>query len=403
MDLAIGDPVVQVGVVLLTALLVHVVLGRLGLPVLLGLLVAGMLLGPGGVDMVPPYPIVEPLGEIGLLFVMFTAGLEIDLKVVARNRRPTVLFGLLSFACTALPAFGVALLLGFTVPAAVLLGALISSHTLVAYPMLMRLGLQHRLPVMAVVGGTLLTDTLALVLLALVLGPEFAETIPFGWAIPVVLLALLAAAALWGVPRLAAAALGRPTASRAERSLFAMVVLLGLATATEAIGTEGILGAFLAGITLNRALAEREELREHVEFLGRAFFVPFFFFWTGTLLELAVFLEWPGVWSLAALLLALVVVGKGAAGWFAGAVFGYTRRERVLMGALTAPQAAATLAVAITAHDAGLFTDEIVDAVVVVIFLTCLAGPILTQRIGRRLARDGSGGGPPQGRAPGGA
>lgn len=387
-ELPLRDPVLQVTVVVLAALLVQVLLTRAHLPGLLGLLVLGMLLGPGGGGVLAEEPIVEPLGEIGLLFVMFIAGLEIDLEVVSRHRRETILFGLLSFGCTAVPAFAVGLWMGFTPPAALLLGALISSHTLLAYPVLMRLRLLNRLPVMAAIGGTLLTDTLALLVLAAVLGPEWTEAIPLGWLLPIALLVALSVAALWGIPRLARAFLARTWVSRPERALFSLSVLLVLAALADLIGTEGILGAFLAGVCLNRALARRESLREHVEFLGRVLFLPFFFLWTGTLLELGVFTGWPGVWPIAGALVGLVVIGKGLAAWLTGAFFAYPSRDRLLMLGLTVPQAAATLAIAITARRAGLFDEALVDAVIIVIFVTCLAGPIFTDRVGRGFAAE---------------
>jgi Kef-type K+ transport system membrane component KefB len=384
------DGVLQVGLVVLVALLSHVLLGRLHVPVLLGLLLAGLLLGPAGAGIVPTEPVVEPLGEIGLLFVMFIAGLEIDLDAVNRHRRDTLLLGALSVVCTGLPAAAVGLLLlGMDLPAAALLGALISSHTLLALPLLQRLGLVRRLPVVAVIGGTLVTDTLALLVLAVVLGPDLLpDDVPFGWAVPLVLLGVLAVVAMTVLPRLAGKFLERERGTRVDRAMFAVVVLLGMAAAAELIGTEPILGAFLAGIALNRALARREVLREHVEFLGRVLLVPFFFFWTGTLLELDVVLDWPGVWPLAGLLLLLVLAGKTAAAWATGAVAGYDGRWRVLMASLTVPQAAATLAVAITGAQAGVLEDDIVDAVVLVILVTCVLGPLVTQATGRRLAAE---------------
>jgi Kef-type K+ transport system membrane component KefB len=391
LELPIRDPILQFTLLITAALVVQLALRRIGLPGLIGLLLVGMLAGPGGLAIVPREPVVELLGEIGLIFVMFIAGFEIDLRVVSRHRRETIVFGLLAFACTGLPAAGAGLLLGFSPAASVLLGALVSSHTLLAYPVLLRLGLLKRLSVMTAVGGTLLTDTLALVVLALVVTPSLGEDLPLGWLVPLLLLGLLAAATLWGVPRLARFFFSRSWTSRVDKALFAMAVLLLLAAATELIGTEAILGAFLAGIALNRALAAREVLREHLEFVGRMLLIPFFFVWTGTLLELDVLVDIPGVWGLAALLLGLVIAGKVAASWITGSLYGYPRLDRWLMVGLTIPQAAATLAITVTAREAGLFGEEVVDAVIIVILVSCLAGSVLSDRIGRRLQSEAAG------------
>jgi Kef-type K+ transport system membrane component KefB len=385
----IENPVLQFTLLITAALVVQLALRAVGLPGLLGLLLVGVVAGPGGLDVVPIEPVVELLGEIGLIFVMFVAGFEIDLRVVSRHRIETGAFGLLAFGLTGVPAA----LIGFAIldmepAAAILLGALVSSHTLLAYPILLRLKLLDRLPVMTAVGGTLVTDSLALLVLAVVITPPLGEGIPFGWALPLVLLALLATVSLWGIPRLAGIFFERPWTTRVDRALFAVTVLLLLAAATELIGTEAILGAFLAGVALNRALAHNEVLREHLEFAGRLLLIPFFFVWTGMLLEVEVLLDWPGVWGLAGLLLALVVVGKVAASWIIGSLYGYPRLDRLLMVGLTIPQAAATLAITVTAREAGLFGEEIVDAIIIVIFVSCLLGTLISARVGRRLASD---------------
>jgi len=281
--------------------------------------------------------------------------------------------------------------LGFDLAAAVLLGALISSHTLLVYPIIERLGLLRRVPVVAAIGGTLLTDTLALVLLAVVISTM--EPGALGWLPPLALLAVIAAASLWGLPRLGRFVFRQPSVSSAEKALFALVVLLVLSSATALTGTDEVLGAFVAGVSLNGALARREELREHIEFVGRMLFIPFFFVYTGMLLELGQILR-PGLLLVAGLLLALLVVGKGVAAWGVGALHGYSRASRLLMVGMTTPQAAATLAITITASEAGILDDHVVDAVVLLIFVTCLVGPLVTSFTGERVRKERGEGGP---------
>jgi Kef-type K+ transport system membrane component KefB len=381
--LPIEDPVLQFTLLVLAALVVQLTVERAHLPGLLGLLLLGMALGPGGLEVLPREPVVDFLGHIGLVYVMFLAGLEIDLDVAEAHAGEAVGFGLLAFATSLVPTAVVAyFLLDFELAASILLGALISSHTLLAYPIVEKLGLLGRVPVVVAIGGTLVTDTLALVLLAVVVataGPD-----PWGWVTPLALLVVISAAALWSVPRLSRAFFRRQRPSRAEKALFVLAVVLVLSSATEVIGTDEVLGAFLAGVALNRALAQREELREHIEFVGRMLFIPFFFIYTGMLLELDQLLQ-PGIFLLTALLLAFVVGGKGVAAWVVGALNGYSRRDRLLMVGLTTPQAAATLAITITGREAGILPDTVVDAVVLLIFITSLAGPVLAARVGERI------------------
>jgi Kef-type K+ transport system membrane component KefB len=384
---ALQDPVLQFTVLVLAALVMQLTVERVRLPGLIGLIAFGMVLGPGGTGVLPEEPIVSMLGHIGLIYVMFIAGLEIDLDLVGEHRREAAAFGGISFAATALPAFGGALLLGFDVMAAVLLGTLVASHTLLAHPILMNLGLVRRLPVVTAVGGTLITDTLALVVLAVVVSLHGPADGPLSWLLPLAGLALIAAVAWWGVPRLSQILFASPRLTRPERALFALAVLMVLATAAELTGTDKILGAFIAGICLNRALGRHERLREHIEFVGRMLFIPFFFIWTGTLLEFAAFTGSSMVWLVSGLLLGAVLAGKTAAAWIVGALFDYRHRARWLMAGMTFPQAAATLAIAITAEELGILDDTVIDGVIIVIVVTCVLGPVMTSWTGRRIAR----------------
>ena len=382
----ITDPVLQFTFLITAALLVQLTVERFHLPGLIGLLAIGMLIGPGGAGVLPHGQIVEMLGEVGLIYVMFLAGVEIDLDVARAQPERTATFGLMSFGFTLVLGLSLGLAMEYGFAAALLLGALISSHTLITYPLIERLNLQGRPSVVTAISGTLVTDTLALLLLAMVMQTAGAAGggIMQG-LLPLVLLAALIAAALLSVPPISRYFFSRAWITQAEKALYVLVVLMLLATVAEVIGTEAILGAFLAGIALNQVLGKRDYLHEHIEFVGQLLFIPFFFISTGMLLELEVFFGAPSVWLMALILLGAVLVGKSAAAWLAGTRYGYSLRERFLMTSLTIPQAAATLAIAITANQAGFLDDHVVDAVIILIFLTCLAGALLTSHTGSRL------------------
>ena len=386
-DIPFTDPVVQLTVVLATVLLVQFVMRRLNLPGLVGVLIAGMIMGPGGLHLLPREPVVDLLGSVGLIYVIFMAGLEIDMAIARRHKRESISLGIASFTVPLVLATITGLFMGWNWPAALLLGTLISSHTLLAYPIVQRLGLLRRRSVVAAVGGTLLTDTLALVLLAIVIQTQTESPGHLGAFGPLVLLILLVTLSLLVVPRATRWVL-RTRATRAEKALYVLVVLLVLSSAAELIGTEKILGAFLAGVCFNQVLSNRDVLREHVEFVGRMLFIPIFFISTGMLLDLSIFTQQWQVWALAGVLVALVLAGKIIAAWIVGQQFGYGRDDRVLMTSLTLPQAAATLAVTMTAYRAGIFEEMVLDAVIVLIFITCLLGPLVTQQSGQRLSNE---------------
>lgn len=268
----------------------------------------GILLGPGGLAILPEEPVVELLGSVGLLFIMFLAGLEVDLQVVRRHKREAVSFGLLSFFLTATIVACLAYLAGFDWSGLLLLAAAVSSHTLLSYPMIERFGLAGHRPLVTAVGGTLLTDTLALILLVVVTRGAGAGAEGSGseWYWPLLLLAGLVAVSVALLPRMGRFILFESKARQEERALALLGILLLLSVTADAIGTEDILGAFLAGVCLNRVVQGREDLREHFGFAGRMLFMPFFFIETGMWLELDVLFGSATIWGSALALVAAV-------------------------------------------------------------------------------------------------
>lgn len=385
-DLPLEDVIVQFTVVVLAALVVRLGFERTRVPGLIGLILLGMAIGPGGLNVLPQEPVVELLGSIGLLYIMFIAGAEIDLELVRDHKREAVSFGAMAFVFSFAPAYGVALLFGLETAGALLLAAALSSHTLVAYPIISRFGLAGRQPIVAATGGTLLTDTASLLVLVIVIRTTGGDG-GWSWLIPIGLLAVLSATALLVVPRIARVVLAAELNTQAEKALFLLAILLVLSALAEGIGTEDILGAFLAGICLNRALKHREVLTEHLQFVGQMLFVPFFFVEIGMRLELDALTE-PGTWLLALGLVAVVILSKGAAAAMASRFFGYTKAEGLAVASLSFPQAAATLAVVVIGMELDLFDADTADAIIIVIFLTCLIGPLLTRYAAKRMTKN---------------
>lgn len=247
----IEDVILQFAVVVAAALMVQLLFELTRVPGLIGLILLGMAVGPGGIGLLPQEPVVELFGSIGLLYIMFIAGAEIDLDLVRDRKREAASFGAMAFLLSFAPVFGIGLLFGLDVWGALLLGAALSSHTLVAYPIINRFGLTGRRPIVAATGGTLLTDTASLLVLVVVTQLAGGEG-GFGWALPILLLAVLSGLALLVVPRMGRAVLTTERHTLPERALFLLAILLLLAVVADLIGTEDILGAFLAGVCLNR-------------------------------------------------------------------------------------------------------------------------------------------------------
>jgi len=379
---ATSGPVFEFLVLFGVILLGPLVVSRLGLPGVIGLVVGGFLIGSHGLGLIHAgNQTVPELGQLGLLYLMFVAGLELDLQVLAEYRRAAVGLGLLAFAIPGAMGIGVGILLGWSTPATCLLAALLASHTLIVYPTLRDAGLAGNRAVATAVGATVLTDTLALVVLAIVAGSQTDS------GSPALILAKLAAgfaalavAGIFAVPRLVELALRQWGADGVVRWLVMLVALLAMAFIAQLFGIEGIVGAFFAGLALNRLVPNEGPSMERVEFFGAAVAVPVFLVSIGLLLDPSVMFTGKAL-ELAAYICFAALAGKAIACWAAGAWLGFSRPERAAMYVLTVPQAAATLAVTLIGFEIGLFGTTVVNAVLVLILVSIVVAALLTEKV----------------------
>jgi Kef-type K+ transport system membrane component KefB len=386
--LPITEPVSFFALMLGIILLVPLLFERIRLPGLVGLLVAGVLIGPNGLHIVNRSNSVVLLATIGLLYVMFIAGLEIDLGQFKRYRHRSILLGLLSFAIPQALGTMAGLWFGFGWMGAILLGSVLASHTLLAYPLVSRMGLSKRLSITTAVGGTILTDLLALLVLAVVAGGAHGSLDGWFWGKLLASLTVYTVGVVWVVPRLARSFFKNVGAQREREYVFVLGVMFAAAFLARVAGVEPIIGAFLAGLTLNRFLPEHSPLLQRVQFVGNALFIPFFLLATGMLVDPRVFMGDASAWVMAGAMTAIVLLGKFGSSWLTGAWYGYTHAERMTMFGLTVPQAAATLAATLTGHKLGLFSMETVNGVILMILVTCIIGPAVVQQFGRQMAAD---------------
>jgi Kef-type K+ transport system membrane component KefB/nucleotide-binding universal stress UspA family protein len=384
--LPITDPVLIVAIAMAIFLVAPPVFERMRVPGIIGLIVAGAVVGPTGLGVLARDATIVLLGTVGILYLVFLAGLELDLHRFARYRRGSIIFGLISFGIPMLLGTVVMPLLGFDWSAALLIGSIIGSHTLLAYPIVSRLGLVKNAAVTTVVGGTLVTDTLALTVLAVIAG-SIGGALSVGFFVQLFgVLGLYAALILLGVPRLGRWFFRNTSGNAAAEFVFLMTVLFASAWLAELAGAQPIIGAFLAGLTLNRLILNEGPLMNRVRFVGSALFIPFFLLSVGMLVDPRVLVGSAEVWIVAITLILMVHAGKFLASVLAARILGYTRDEMVVMFGLSVPQAAATLAVTFVGLEIGLFGDTVVNAVIVMILVTGLVGPSLVERFGRTVA-----------------
>jgi Kef-type K+ transport system membrane component KefB/nucleotide-binding universal stress UspA family protein len=373
--------------VIVAAILVAPMLARLvRLPEIVIVVVVGFAVGPTGLGLLERAGVVETLGTVGLLYLMFVAGLELDLDDFMDNRRDSVGFGAATFAVPMALGTLTALALGYDLLAALLLGSCWASHTLVTYPVFQRVGTVGNRAVATSVGATIITDTAALLVLAVVARAHQGELTIVFWATLLPSLVLLTAAVLTGLPRVTRWFFSGWGQDRSLRFLFVLVSLFVVASLFELIGIEAIVGAFLAGLALNRSVPNGGLLMERIDFLGRTLLIPLFLLATGMLIDLQVLTE-PRTLLVGSAFTAVALIAKLLAAMGTGRLLRYSGPEIGAMFSLSAAQAAATLAAIVVGLNVGLLDESTVNAVMMVILITCLVAPAAATRYAPRLPR----------------
>ncbi|MEZ5373638.1 MAG: cation:proton antiporter [Microthrixaceae bacterium] len=351
-------------------------IGKLRMPGIVGLVLGGAVIGPQALGLVGEGQL-DGVGDIGLLYLMFMAGLELDLLQLKQHQKAALRFGLLTFAFPFLIGWVGAALSGQERASAILLGSIWASHTLVSLPEVKRAGLMGNRAVAICVSATALTDTLALVVLAVV--TSGAADDPGGR--PMLMLAIglvvLAAYTLWLIPLVGGHVFRVVAHERGVRFVFLLAAFSSSALIAGAFGIEGLVGAFLAGMGANRLVPAGGRLMEHTEFMGEAFFIPAFLVFVGTQLDLAA-LGSVETLSLAAAYVTIVVVGKGLAAVVTGRLERLGWAEVGLVTGLSSGQAAATLAATLVGQSVGLFDQNVVNGVLVAVLAVILISSLTT-------------------------
>ncbi|HEX2205839.1 MAG TPA: cation:proton antiporter, partial [Longimicrobium sp.] len=382
--LPLADPVLIVAVAMAVFLVVPLLFERFGVPGIIGLIVAGAALGPHGFGILERDRTIVLLGTVGLLYLMLMVGLELDLHDFARYRTRSIVFGLASALIPGVVGTAAALALGYSTASALLVGSAFASHTLLAYPIASRLGIVRNQAVTITLGGTILAEILALVLLAIVVEARGRTLGPAFWAGLAVPFGVYVAAVLFILPRLGRWFFRNSSEGETE-FVFVLTALFAVSYLAHFGRVEPLIGALLAGLALNRLIPEQSALMNRVHFVGNAVFIPFFLLSVGMVVDVRA-LDTLRAWTVAVALALLVIAAKWAAAKATEKAFGWTADEGWVVFGLSVPHAAGTLAIVLVGFDAGLLDQAEVNGVVVMILATCLAGPWAVQRFGRRVA-----------------
>lgn len=391
--LPVTDPTWIFFLVLGIILLAPLLLGRLRIPHIIGMILAGVLIGPHGFHILDRDSSFELFGKVGLYYIMFLASLEMDMQDMKRTRGQSLMLGLTAFVFPlAMGIVSNVLLLKYSLVTSVLLASMYASHTLIAYPIVIRYGVSRQRSVTIAVGGTIVTDTLTLLVLAVIGGMFKEEAVGYWfWCLLVLKVMLLAAVIIVLFPRLGRWFFRRYNDGVVQYIFVLALVFLG-AGLMELVGMEGILGAFLVGLVLNRLIPHSSPLMTHLEFVGNALFIPYFLIGVGMIIDVRVLLGGGEAIKVAAVMIAMALSGKWIASWVTQKIYGMTALERDLMYGLSNAQAAATLAAVLVGYNiilpdgSRLLNEDVLNGTVVLILVTCVVSSFITEHAARKMA-----------------
>lgn len=398
--LPLEDPILKSMLVLGIILLAPLLLNKLKIPRLLGLIIAGAVIGPNGLNLILRDSSMELFGMAGILYIMFLSGLELDMKDFKKNSYRSAVFGLYTFCIPLL--FGILAgyyLLGFSIYSSILLAGLFASQTLIAYPIVSKLGIARDKAVTIAVGGTVITDTLALLLLTVVVGIATGVVDDTFWyRLSGSVIACIAVIVL--LFPIVARRFFKWCSDSVSQYIFVLVMVFVGAWLSHLAGLEPIIGAFLAGLALNRLIPKTSALMNRVVFVGNALLIPFFLIGVGMLIDYrAFFRDWESI-KVAAVMIVLVTVAKFIAAYLTQKSFRLSKDQRTLIFGLSSAHVAATLAAVMvgynvitgyaeTGEPVRLLNESVLNGTILMILFTCIVSTFATQVGAHNIAMKG--------------
>ncbi|MFZ4454973.1 MAG: cation:proton antiporter [Bacteroidales bacterium] len=386
--LPIVNPTLIFSIVLAIILFAPLLLNKIRIPHIVGLIIAGVLIGPHGFGIVLSDRSFEIFGRVGLLYLMFLASLEMNLMDFRENKTRGIVFGLTTFSVQMiLGTISGLFILHFSVMASILLASMFASHTLITYPLLYRYGVTKQRSVTITISGTIITDLFALLILAIVVGTHKGELSEWFWIRLIGSFGLYLGGIIFIYPRLV-----KYFFKKYDDNILQFIFVLSLmflaAWLAELIGLEGIIGAFLAGIVLNRYIPKLSPLMNRIEFVGNAIFIPYFLIGVGMLINLRVLFNGVNALIVVATMTVLAIFGKWLAAFITQKVFKMKAHERQMIFGLSNSHAAATLAVVLIGYREGILNADVMNGAIILILVSCTISSFVTEKAAKMLALD---------------
>jgi Kef-type K+ transport system membrane component KefB len=396
-SLPLKNPVVIFSLVLFIILFAPILFNKIKVPHIIGLILAGVIIGPYGLNLLLRDSSIVLFGTVGLLYIMFSAGLEIDLEEFKKSRVASLVFGLLTFLFPILLGTMTAYyLLRFSIESSLLMGSMFASHTLLAYPIASKYGIARIKSVTLSIGGTIITDILSLLVLATVAGMTRGDIGPSFW-LRLGVGTLLFGCVLFFLFPMIARWFFKTFDDNISQYIFVLAMVFLGAFLAEVAGLEAIIGAFLAGLTLNRFIPHSSALMSRIEFVGNAFFIPFFLIGVGMLVDFSVlFKGWDSI-IIAMVMIVVAVATKFIAAWVTQKTFKLSVNERRIIFGLSTARVGATLAVVLvgyniiigetpTGEPIRLLNESVLNGTILMILVTCTISSFIVEKASQQLA-----------------
>jgi|JI7StandDraft_1071085.scaffolds.fasta_scaffold01722_6 Kef-type K+ transport system membrane component KefB len=388
--LPLHNPVLIFSLILFIILLSPILLKRLNIPGIIGLIISGVAVGPYGLGLLEKTSAVDLFSTIGLLYIMFIAGLELDLDEFKTHRNKSILFGFLTFFIPIVTGFPVCYyILGYDFNASFLTASMFATHTLVAYPIVSRFGVTKNQAVAVTVGGTILTDTAVLIILAVIMRNAQGNLNAEFWYRLFISLAIFSAIMFLVVPRIAKWFFSKLESEKHAHYIFVLSVVFFAAFLAEVAGVEKIIGAFVAGLALNKLIPHSSALMNRIEFIGNSLFIPFFLISVGMIVDVSVLLKGNTALIVAGTLTIVALIGKWLAAWITQLIFKYTKDQRQLIFGLSSSHAAATLAIILVGYNANILDENILNGTIILILITCVVASFATEKASKNIILSG--------------
>lgn len=389
--LPVNDPVLVFAIILLIILISSVILRKFRIPGIIGLIISGIIIGPAGFNIIEKNQAIDLFATIGMLFLMFIAGLDLDQQQFRRTKYKSMLFGFLTYTIP----FGIGLpvcyyLLDYNLISSLMISNMFATHTMVSYPIVSRLGLTRNEAVAVATGGTVITDTLVLFVLAVITGTATEGGRVSLYVTLFVSFIFFLLFMVYAILPISRWAFRRLEDDNYSQFVFAAFVVFICAILAMAAGLEPIIGAFAAGFVLNRLIPAESILRNRIDFTGNALFIPFFLVSVGMIVDLRTIFTSPMAIIIAIVLTTVALAGKYAASEITSRILGFSSDQRRLLFGLTSSHAAAILAVIMVGYRTGIVDENVINGTIILILITCLVSSVVTESAGRKIALRGN-------------